>query len=337
MAGEIVRRPAVPPPIRIRRSVLSLPPDDPILTFYGKAMAAMMPKPLKEPTSWRYQAAIHDYIRDDDPKAIPNEELAPDANRFWGACEHQAWFFLPWHRMYLFHFEQMVLAEVIKQGGPTDWALPYWHYSANDSARILPKAFQKGSTTGLFIENRDPNANDGKPFLAGAPRDPTDIRCLLEPQFEGDLGTSVGFGGLQPRDPRNPTTRQNRKNHGGGRLPTSGRCELSPHNGIHGALNGPVGDNAPVPANKKGFMGNFTRAPLDPIFWVHHCNIDRLWEVWVHTAGHANPTTNDWLNAVSWDFHTADGRIATMKSEDVLDTRKQLSYEYDDISNPLGP
>ena len=30
-----------------------------------------------------------------------------------------------------------------------------------------------------------------------------------------------------------------------------------------------------------GFMGGFSTAPLDPLFWMHHCNIDRLWEVWV--------------------------------------------------------
>ncbi|MBC7691935.1 MAG: tyrosinase family protein [Methylotenera sp.] len=45
----------------------------------------------------------------------------------------------------------------------------------------------------------------------------------------------------------------------------SGQLEVRPHNGIHmvmGSYGGP--------------MGNFT-SPLDPVFWLHHCNVDRLW------------------------------------------------------------
>jgi tyrosinase len=241
--------------------------------------------------------------------------------------------------MYLFHFEMIVLREVIRQGGPTDWALPYWNYSASDpKAKLLPEAFQdKSSIAGLKVPNRDPNANAGVPFLQG---DPTNINCLNEPNFSGDLDSANnvirGFGGLQPRDPRNPRIKQNRKSHSAGI--GTGAVESAPHNGMHGALNGPNGDDAPVPAAAKGFMGNFTRAPLDPIFWVHHCNIDRLWEVWVHTGGHTNPTANDdWMSAVSWAFRDATGTRVDMRSKDVLDTRAQLFYEYDDISNPFSP
>ena len=41
-------------------------------------------------------------------------------------------------------------------------------------------------------------------------------------------------------------------------------------------------------------MGTF-QSPRDPIFWLHHCNIDRLWQEW-NEAGGVN--TNDvlWLN-----------------------------------------
>jgi tyrosinase len=36
-----------------------------------------------------------------------------------------------------------------------------------------------------------------------------------------------------------------------------------------------------------GSMGSVPTAPADPIFWMHHCNIDRLWWVWQTTAGNA--------------------------------------------------
>src|SRR5262245_45446843 len=109
-AGEILRRPAVPRPIRIRRNAVGMRPDDPILVFYGRAIDEMKKKPISEPTSWRYQAAIHDYIRTEDPLAIPADldssgRLPSDSSTFWRVCEHTGWFFVPWHRMYLHHFE----------------------------------------------------------------------------------------------------------------------------------------------------------------------------------------------------------------------------------------
>jgi tyrosinase len=36
-----------------------------------------------------------------------------------------------------------------------------------------------------------------------------------------------------------------------------------------------------------GSMGSVPTAPADPIFWMHHCNIDRLWWVWQKTPGNA--------------------------------------------------
>jgi len=332
--GGIVRRPAVPGPVRIRRSVLSLPANDPILVFYGSAIAAMKTKRISESSSWRYQAAIHDYIRADDPLAVPSDlPLPADSTTFWSTCEHRGWFFLPWHRMYLHHFEMIVLSEVIKQGGPTDWALPYWNYSASDpNAKLLPEAFRQGSGTGLFVPGRDPNANAGRPFMATGAFDPTDITCLGETQYEGVAQGNPGFGGLRPPAPRV-------KNHSGGQ--GSGRVEQAPHDRVHGALNGndflPDGVTQ-KPLNQRGFMGSFTRAPLDPIFWVHHCNIDRLWEVWSHSPGRSNPTTSDWLTAVSFPFRDVTGRRVDMTPSQVVDTRAApLSYIYDDISNPSSP
>ncbi len=45
--------------------------------------------------------------------------------------------------------------------------------------------------------------------------------------------------------------------------------ESGPHNNVHNDIGGPTG----------GFMGQFL-SPVDPIFFLHHSNIDRLWDVW---------------------------------------------------------
>ncbi|MEI9885052.1 MAG: tyrosinase family protein [Rhizomicrobium sp.] len=57
--------------------------------------------------------------------------------------------------------------------------------------------------------------------------------------------------------------------------------------GLHGNVHVKVG-------NGQG-MGAVPWAANDPIFWMHHCNIDRLWASW-NAAGRTNPTTASWLN-----------------------------------------
>src|SRR6188472_1819854 len=98
-----------------RADVWSLAPADPIVTYYGRAVAAMKAKSANDPTSWTYQAAIHGTY------TTPTKPL-------WLECRHQGWFFLPWHRMYLYYFERIVRAQVVALGGPANWALPYWNY-----------------------------------------------------------------------------------------------------------------------------------------------------------------------------------------------------------------
>src|SRR5215212_7488142 len=131
---------------RVRRDVWNLGAWDPILLWYARAVADIKTRPLRNPTSWRYQAAMHGYDRAGDPLAGPGDQVpsAATRRRFWNQCQHNSWFFLPWHRMYLRYFEQIVAATVSRLGGPADWALPYWDYSkaSNPNARRLPPAFR---------------------------------------------------------------------------------------------------------------------------------------------------------------------------------------------------
>lgn len=102
-------------------------------------------------------------------------------------------------------------------------------------------------------------------------------------------------------------------------------------------------------------MLGFSTAPLDPLFWMHHCNIDRLWEVWVQRQKrlkdrHRNPNpgvevgnadktlAEDWLKQ-GFDFHDANGNEVSppMQVKDVLNTRlPPLSYEYEDTRDPFN-
>ena len=38
-----------------------------------------------------------------------------------------------------------------------------------------------------------------------------------------------------------------------------------------------------------GLMADFLTAGLDPAFWMHHANVDRLWETYARDLGHGYP------------------------------------------------
>lgn len=311
MGGGAIIRPAAPPPVRVRRNVKNLPITHPIMDFYAKAVRAMQALPIANPLSWRFQAAIHDYIRANDPHASAGDVLPSAATQssFWGQCQHNSWFFLPWHRMYLHHFEQIIIGHIRRLGGPPDWALPYWDYSASAADAQLPAAFRAttladGTPNALFVAQRDPRANAGTSFATAAQT--ATSAALAETLFTAAFpATSFGGGSTG-------------FNHSGG--PGRGSLESIPHGSMHVSV-----------AGSSGFMRDFTQAPLDPIFWSHHCNIDRLWKVWLRQPGRANPTDAAWRTGVSFNFHNAAGTPVTMTTAQVLDTRPMpLDYIYED-------
>jgi tyrosinase len=310
---------------RTRKDVWKLGEWDPILLWYAKAVGEMLRRPLNDPTSWRYQAAIHGYERQRDPYRSDDDLLPsePEKRRFWLQCQHHSWFFLSWHRMYLGFFERIVASTVRQLGGPDDWALPYWNYSdaANPNVRQLPPAFRAarlpdGSNNALRVEQRIDGANTGETIassLAVSLRD-----CLRKERYTAQGGGGdPGFGG--------PRTGFNHSTPGADRV--VGELERSPHGTIHGAVGG-----------ARGWMSAFDTAGLDPIFWLHHCNIDRLWDVWLRRdARHSNPMEAAWLTELAFEFHDATREVVQLTSSQVIDTTAApFSYEYEDLSDPLG-
>jgi hypothetical protein len=93
--------------------------------------------------------------------------------------------------------------------------------------------------------------------------------------------------------------------------------EDTPHGAVHVAVGGTT-----------GFMRAFGTAALDPIFWLHHCNIDRMWAEWVR-QGHRNINTSDFMDT-SYTFFDEDGNTVSLKVSEILDTASGLDYRYDD-------
>jgi tyrosinase len=100
------------------------------------------------------------------------------------------------------------------------------------------------------------------------------------------------------------------------KLPTYGGAGFcsSLDNDPHGSVHSDVG-------NSVG-MGRVPWAANDPIFWMHHCNIDRIWASW-NKAGGKNPSLTG-----SYTFADRDGKKIQLDVSKFLDTASQ-GYEYD--------
>ena len=84
---------------------------------------------------------------------------------YWDQCQHQSWFFPPWHRGYLVALEAKLREDIKKKGGPSTWALPYWDYFGPANQFDIPPAFTQpkmpdGTDNPLFVTARyGPNGN----------------------------------------------------------------------------------------------------------------------------------------------------------------------------------
>ncbi len=95
----------------------------------------------------------------------------------------------------------------------------------------------------------------------------------------------------------------------------SDSIEVTPHNVVHGDIG--------------GLMGSVPTAAQDPIFYLHHCNMDRLWNLWLaQTGGRADPLTDATWKNTKYTFFDENGRRVEMTGCDVLRASQQLRYTY---------
>jgi tyrosinase len=294
--------------VRVRQDVWDLGGDDdpwrdPVIVAYADGVEAMMKLAESDPSNpanWVNQAAIHKHAGPSVPDRLEDQ------------CQHACWFFFPWHRMYLLKFEQIIRSH-LDPAVAEDWALPYWNYSDDPKRSALPPAFRRperpdGTDNPLFTQLR--NVSDAVDINAGNPLLPAAVSLVgaMRPDvFTRSVpGATPGFGGgrTQPLF------------HHGQDGPF-GPLEGTPHGSVHNQVGG-----------VNGLMTSLRTAALDPIFWLHHANIDRLWEVWLRSnPPHSNPTDGEWL-MMPFDFVDELGTRVSMAVSEVLEIENQLHYTY---------
>lgn len=339
--------------------------DNTDLLWYAKGVIEMQSRSVADPTSWWFYAAIHGefllqeitdprylylnwkniaYIRPVAQLGTPPPQNLTDL--FWDQCQHGSWFFPPWHRGYLVALENILRDIIVNQlNGPADWALPYWNYLKQSQTptefkippAFLSQALPDGTKNPLYVlERYGPKGNRDIYVEVGADMETSaNDECQWDKIYsESDEPTPPGTGNLYGYY------------YGGGQTGFShngdgtGDLEMNPHNFVHSMVGGRETSN-----NQLGLMGVPNTAALDPVFFLHHANIDRMWAAWIETGQNQNPTDANWLAGPSANGNSrfampvkADGTPWYYTPEDVETTvnlkyyGSTYSYTYDDLS-----
>lgn len=282
---------------------------------YARAVAKMMDNaqiPEANPTSWLFQFYLHAVDGDKTMAgeiarlyggAGPSDPHRLLALATWNTCQahgmtglpQEETNFLPWHRMFLYFFER-IIRKVIADD---TFTLPYWDYTTAGK-HAIPEQFRMPNDPlfkALFRGDRNngtrpgtANVNAGEPIDRNDPGNPLNLNSLRERDYERK-GVAAGFNEALDF-------------------------------GLHGSIHVLVGNRTN--------MGRIEYAARDPIFWLHHCNIDRLWASW-NKGGRLNPT-GAWLSR-TFAFGDENGARVDPVVSDFVDTEtiKAGPYKYDKL------
>ena len=249
--------------------------------------------------------------------AIRNQTVLDDkiAQDVWGTCPHSSKdvandMFLPWHRLYL-HFFNKTLK---KASGSAEFVLPYWKYEDNydeESLSVaLPTQFTEQDKS-IYSQYRTKGLNTGQQSInaymngKGEGVDILGSEALKAEKFFSNERN--GFSNLIEQDP-------------------------------HGMMHCGVGANCIAP-----YMGVVPAAGNDPIFYLHHRNIDRLWQKWMETKSKGKEITLEWDKKnlgmdPAWfekemSFVDENGNKVTVKVADAFSPEYMPKYEELDLKN----
>ncbi|CAK9144949.1 unnamed protein product [Ilex paraguariensis] len=281
--------------------------DKEYIAKYSKAIELMKALPEDDPRNFMQQANVHCAYCDSayEQEGFPEEKVDV----------HFSWIFFPFHRFYLYFFEK-ILGKLIND--PT-FALPFWNYDSPDGMTI-PTMFTDTNSS-LYDPLRDAlhqpptimDLNYFGPSTETTQNDQQQISYNLTTMYKQMVSCSKNaelfFGQAYRAGDDQPNG--------------AGAIENIPHTPVHiwtGDRNQPNGEN----------MGRFYSAGRDPIFYCHHANVDRLWNIWKTLGGkRRDPTDKDWLNA-SFVFYNENAQLVRVKIKDSVDTTK-LGYTYQDV------
>jgi tyrosinase len=237
-----------------------------------------------------------------------------------GNAAHSGPIFLPWHRMYLIRLEE----ELQRVLNDVDFGLPYWDWAA-DGELSIAQQLNADIWSAQFIGNARGEVTSGA-------FDAMRVRLF---NFTGNAIASVNPRRIT-RDASNISAR---------RLPRKAEVQFAldafpydepdwdnNNNAHRNVLEG--WHNSPALHNRVhvwigGDMGPGS-SPNDPVFFLNHCNVDRIWEAWMMAQGRDyRPQIGEGPQG-----HRIDDSMVAILGEslrpiDVVDPSQW--YQYDDL------
>ncbi|KAG6544136.1 hypothetical protein Mapa_014448 [Marchantia paleacea] len=328
--------------LRVRRPAHELANDVEYVNKYNLAYARMKALPDDDPRSFLRQWHIHCSFC---VEAFLSRYLNGTATPYTLQV-HYSWTFLPWHRM-LIYFHERILGSLIND---PEFTLPFWNWDnqLDEGAGQMPQIFLPYNPPNPAINNsflhegavRNPNHLPPKVLplnfkisdeSTGKTSTPEEIKdanlCLVWNMVYNKVSAQEYLGGKY-------NTSANFASVG---APTVG--EPGGSENLHDTAHEWVGmlNNDNYPDNED--MGVFTYSGRDPLFYSHHTNIDRLWDVWqtlpdeVTEDGTRTRKEFDDVDFLETEFTFFDENqdMVRVKVKDTLSSAK-LGYTYQDMS-----
>ncbi|KAL7584247.1 hypothetical protein Lser_V15G45498 [Lactuca serriola] len=299
---------------RIRYPLHKLPVG--YLDKYMDAIQKMKDLPDSDPRSFNNQAKVH--------CAYCNGSYTQNGQELQ---IHNSWLFFPFHRWYLYFYER-ILGDLI---GDSTFGLPYWNWD-NPEGMTIPHFFVEKQCNNYKVKNGENPLYDEYRDASHLRYEMIDLdysgrnRDLCYDQKEINLAT---MNRQMMRNAFDATSFFGGKYVAGDEpIPRGDNVVGSVEAGCHTAVHRWVGN--PTNGNKED-MGNFYSAGYDPLFYVHHSNVDRMWTLWKQMGG-KEPTDTDWENAsyVFYDEKQNPVRVYNKQSVDL----SNLKYEYHSSATP---
>ena len=245
---------------------------------------------------------------------------------------HWSWYFLPWHRGYVYFLER-ILANILTTQFKIDgskFAYPYWDWMTHKEIPNTRLRAQAGLASPLFgydITQEDMVNADNLGFdntaLYDGNRGPTILKPTMDPNNELTVDsqnhvretlyyTSAEYIYKILNTPF--------EQFGGGstidRSTGQGLLEQGPHNDGHDWVGTRIGKNRT--------MGTLRYAALDPIFYMHHGNIDRIFSMYKQPM----PDLDGPWGQQTYQYTDIDGSWVTVSVKDIMTSlTDNISYD----------